>query len=150
MDIGQDCQFHSYFFLFLSCTESFPGKMKITAILTVPQGFCPGEGHFLQAAVSYIVSIAEDVAQLRAVVLDAGGVPEAFCDSHIERISGVTLSTIMQVGGAHDLPENAAVKEEKSRAPLHFCHGGVHICSDDSKHIFLQIRGGSLLGKAFL
>ena len=76
--------------------------MKITAIFAVTQGFCPGEGHFFQAAVGHVVGIAEDVAQLRAVVLDAGSVPEAFCDGYIEGSAGVILCTFMQVGGAHD------------------------------------------------
>lgn len=119
----------------------FFGKMKIAAILTVTQGFCPGEGKLFQTAVSHIVGIAEDVAQLRAVVFDTGGIPEAFCDSHVEGSSGVILCALMQVGGTHDFPEDAAVKEEKSGDPLHFRHGGMHICSDDIKHILLQIRG---------
>lgn len=60
------------------------------------------------------------MAQLRAVVLNAGGVPEAFCDGYIEGSAGVILCTFMQVGGAHDLPENTAVKEEEAGDPLHF------------------------------
>ena len=124
--------------------------MKITAILAAAQGFRPGKGHFFQAAVGHVVGITEDMAQLWAVVLGTGGVPEAFCDGHIEGSSGVILRAFMQVGGAHDLPENTAVKEEEAGNPLHFCHGGVHICSDNSKHIFLQICGGLLFRKALL
>lgn len=124
--------------------------MKITAIFAVAQSFRPGEGQFFQAAVGHVVGIAEDVAQLWAVVLDAGGVPEAFCDGHVEGSSGVMLGAFMQVGGPHDLPEDIAVKEIKAGDPLHFCHGGMHICSDDSKHILLEIRGRFFFRKALL
>ncbi len=83
--------------------------MKITAILAVAQSFRPGEGQLFRTAVGHVVGIAEDVAQLWTVVLDTGSIPETFCNSHVEGISSVTLGALMQVGGAHDLPEYAAV-----------------------------------------
>lgn len=106
--------------------------MKITAILAAAQGFRPGKGHFFQAAVGHVVGITEDMAQLWAVVLNAGGVPEAFCDGHVEGISGVILCAFMQVGGAHDFPEDAAVQEVESGDPLHSGHRGMHACPDSS------------------
>lgn len=88
--------------------------MKITAIATITQGFCTCKTNFLQSAVSHVINITKQAAQLRAAIFNAGGMPETFGNCNIIVIFAATLRIFLQICRTHNFEKYLAVDGIKS------------------------------------
>lgn len=84
--------------------------------------------------------VTSSTAQLSAIVFDASRMPKAFCNRDIEGFFIVALRAFLQVGLAHDAPEDLAVKGIEAGDNLHSGCGFMFLRRDLFRHIFLHIR----------
>ena len=69
--------------------------VEIAAVAAVTKSLGSRKSDFSQSAVSHVVNIAEQTAQLRAAVFHAGGVPKALCNCDVEVVFTVNLCTLL-------------------------------------------------------
>ena len=124
---------------------SLPEKMEITAIPAISKCFGPGEPDLPQAAVGYIIHIAEQPAQFRASILDAGCMPEALRNGDIVVVPAALLCADLKIGCTHNLKKDSTVNGIKSRDPFHPGRCTMFLRSNHIKHVPAQMLNDLLL-----